>query len=205
MFFGRPPYRTLLTVCVLLIFAPARGQKSEFSEGDSEFKIGLRTNVLLDAAGVVNAAVEIPVGHKFSIAGELYFAHWRLGSLATLHLASFGAEAKWWPGRSESKRPLTGFNVGLYASYGQPWEVQWGDGWQGDQFFSAGLQLGYSLPVTPRMNAELVLGGGWFYIPEVRRYTSHNNLMVWRQTRFNVSRVTFTRAAVNLVWRLGRR
>lgn len=205
----------------MLVAVPAMGQTAGSEPND--LRVGLRTNVLMIAAGVANAAVEVPLGSSFSVAGELSFARWRMSNMAALHVAAVGAEVKFWPSagsagssgslQSEEGRvsrrvnqKLTGFNVGVHATYAQPWEVQWGEGWQGDQFFVVGAMVGYSLPITDRMNAEAVLGAGWFYTPEARHYviSEKSTHTVWQQTRRNVGRVGVTRAAINLVWRLGR-
>ncbi len=158
----------------------------------------LRTNLLADLVGGVNAGVELPAGNRFSVAADLAFAHTRIGNF-TLQAIQGNIEGRYWFKQGRNK--LTGWNVGVYATYNTRFDIQLGGGYQGDGYFSAGLSGGYSLPLSNRLNLDLSVAAGYLYSPEIRKYGKpENGHLIWEETRYNVGRFALTQVRVNLVW-----
>lgn len=165
----------------------------------------LKTNLLFDLVGAPNIGVEWLAGDKISISIDTALAFWRIDDLYTLQTAQGGLGAKYWFG-SRLDMPLTGWNAGVYAMFGNRYDVQWRDGYQGRGFVSAGLSAGYSTRIGKRMNLELSMAAGYFYTPEVRHYhRPENGHLIWQQTRYRVGRVTLTKIQLNLAWMMGKR
>ncbi len=170
-----------------------------------EFKSVLKTNLLFLAAGAPNIGVEIPFGegYRFSAGATAAATKWQINNKYALQTMQGGFDVKYWFDPEE--RPMTGFNAGLYVHFGGRYDVQWRKGWQGDRFFSTGIECGYSMPISCRFNLEFSLAAGGFHTPEARHYEVQNDYLMWRQTRYNVGRFSLTRARVNLVWLFGRK
>ena len=107
--------------------------------------IALKTNLLYDVVGAVNAEIEIPIGKRWSIGAEIMYPWWynnksnfteriRMGSLSVTY----------WLGDREKWDYLTGWNIGLMGGYGdydiQPWQEK---GWQGS-IINTALNIGYA-------------------------------------------------------------
>lgn len=159
----------------------------------------LKTNLLYDLAGGVNVGVELPIGERFSVAANLLYAHLRINNQYTV-LGEMGElEARYWFGPREKR--LTGLNVGVYGMYCNRFDVQWGDGYQGDGFWSGGISAGYSMPLSDRFNLDFSISGGYVFFPENRHYhKGENDKLLWQETRYNVGRISLTNAKVSLVW-----
>ncbi len=164
-------------------------------------RLALKTNLLFYAAGGLNVGVEVPVGRKFSASLTGVHTWLRWGKERALQTIQGGVDVKYWFDQLP-ERHLTGWNAGLYAVWGGPWDVQWNRGWQGNSFFSTGVVGGYSRPVSRRMNIELSVAAGLFHTPEARQYdrSRGGGILMWHQTRRNVSRFSITKAQINLVW-----
>lgn len=172
---------------------------SSLNEYRTVYPIAFRTNLLFNAVGAPNLGVEVPIGKRFSVAADFAYAYWRINNRYALQTIQGGIEAKYW--LSPSDRPLTGWNAGAYGMYSSRYDVQWIDGYQGDGFWSAGIGAGYSTPISNRLNLEFALAGGYFYTPEVRHYHwDPSGNLLWKETRYNVERITLTKVKVNLVW-----
>ena len=164
----------------------------------------LKTNLLFDLAGAPNIGVETSIMKQLSVTADFAYAYWRINNLYALQTIQGGVGAKYWFGPSD--RPLTGFNAGIYGTYGGRYDVQFKDGYQGDRFWSAGLSAGYSMALSNRLNLELSLAGGYFFTPEARHYhRPENGHLLWDETRYNMGRFSLTKLQVNLVWLIGKR
>lgn len=171
------------------------------SDTITTYPLALRTNLLLCLLGGPNLAIEIPINQHLSVAGGFDFAYTRLNNQYTLQTKQLTLEGRYWinPG----KNPLTGWNIGIYGTYNDRFDLQWKDGWQGDGYWSAGLSAGYSIPIANCLNIDISVMGGYFYSPEMRRYTSpQNGHLMWQETRYNVSRLMLTQIRVSIIWLL---
>lgn len=167
----------------------------------TSYPLALRTNLLLCLLGGPNLAVEIPINQHLSVAGGFDFAYTRLNNQYTLQTKQLTLEGRYW--LNPGKNPLTGWNIGVYGTYNDRFDLQWKEGWQGDGYWSAGLSAGYSMPLTNRLNMDFSVMGGYFYTPEMRRYTSpQNGHLMWQETRYNVSRIMPTQVRVSIIWLL---
>lgn len=141
---------------------------------DKRTFIGLKTNLLYDAATVLNFAVEVPFNRNFSILYEHHCPWWlSRNNRYCLEFLSFGGEFRWWfrPKTREAsadlvkRDALVGHFLGLYGMGGK-FDIQANRKfcYQGE-FFSAGLTYGYSMPVSRRLNMEFSISVGYARIP----------------------------------------
>lgn len=144
--------------------------------------LALKTNLLYDAASLLNLSVEVPVyKNEFSVLYQHHFPWWTWGkgnNEYCIRYLSFGGEARWWfkpqPQFGTDWRvprdKLTGHFLGLYVMGGK-WDFEWGRNicYQGE-FFSTGVSYGYSRPIGKRLNLEFTISLGYASIP-YRHYT----------------------------------
>jgi hypothetical protein len=168
----------------------------------NKISVAFKSNLLFVATGAPNLGVEVPLGERFSISTTGAFAYLHIDNNYALQTVQGGLDAKYWFNRKNNRR-LTGWNAGVYGLVSGPWDVQWGSGWQGDRFFTAGLVAGCAVPVARRLNMEFALAGGWFYTPEARHYIRRGDHLMWLQTRRNVHRLSLTKIQIGLVWLIG--
>jgi hypothetical protein len=167
------------------------------------YPVALRTNLLLDLIGGPNIGVEVPLGHHFSVAADFAYAHTMINNRYAFETLHGNLEGRYW-WRSDNDRPLTGWNVGIYGTYGGRYDIQWQNGVQGDRFWSAGVFGGYSLPIGRALNLDFSLGAGYLYSPQARFYERpQDGHLIWKETRYNTGRFTLTRVRVGLVWLIG--
>jgi len=171
------------------------------SESHAKFAFALRTNLLLDLVGGANIGIEIPVGNHFSVAGDFAYAYTRINNLYALQTIQGTLEGRYWLNRCENY--LTGWNIGVYATYCSRFDIQWKSGYQGDGYWSVGISGGYAVQISDRFNLDFSLLGGYFYSPEVRSYDKpRDGHLMWRETTYNMNRILLTQVRVNLVWLL---
>ena len=175
--------------------------EKEVSKNHRVYPFALKTNLLYDLIGAPNLSLEVPVGEKFSIAAGMTYAYWRINNLYALQTYHGDIEGKYW--FSSSNRLLTGWNVGVYASLGGRYDVQWKSGLQGDKFWTFGVVGGYSLPLSGAFNLDFSLAAGYIGTPEVRRYKRpQEGHLIWKETRYNTGLFSIAKACVSLVWLL---
>lgn len=141
---------------------------------DKKTRVAFKTNLLYDAATVLNFAVEVPFNEKFSILYEHHCPWWLSeNNKYCLQFLSFGGEFRWWfkpQTRPETEKrvkrdALVGHFLGLY-------------GWGGKldfqnvrkicyqaEFNSLGITYGYSMPIAKRFNMEFSISAGYAEIP----------------------------------------
>ena len=173
--------------------------------------LALKTNLLLDAASVVNLGLELPLGKRFSIGADVYCPWWR-NSGADVTIQMFGAdlEARYWFGDRERRKKMTGFFAGVYAGAGyfdfQFGRLTDGKGMQSDFFFTGGLCAGYTHAISRSLRLEYSLGVGYYHC-NFREYISV------KDTKFgDIKAIEYpwdtkrsigflpTRASMSLVW-----
>lgn len=144
----------------------------------------VKTNLLYDLASLVNLSAEVPFtiqDKKFSVLYQHHFPWWTWGQNDNEHCIRFlsmGGELRWWfkPGMTEAatrragENCLTGWFAGVYGMGGK-WDFQWKrDICHQGEFWSAGLSIGYALPIGRWANMEFSLSAGYASIP-YRGYT----------------------------------
>ncbi len=128
----------------------------------------IKTNLLFDVMTLINAEVEIPIGERWSVAGEWIFPWWvwdnhRADSRRNrIQLLNGNLEGRYWLSNREPREILTGWFAGLYAGGGLYDFERDAEGYQGEFFIAAGLSGGYEHTInrakTLRMEYSLGLG-----------------------------------------------
>jgi len=175
------------------------------------FYMDVRSNMLFDALALPNIGLEFYLGNHISLGGNWVYAWWSKNARHR-YWRAYGGElfGRWWFGNAARRKPLTGHHIGIYGQLytydferggegemgGKPggnlWEkAQWG----------AGIEYGYSLPVSRRINIDFSLGIGYTtgYYHTYKPVDTH---YVWQSTQ---QRKWFgpTKAEISLVWLIG--
>ncbi len=182
--------------------------------------LAVKTNLLFDAASLLNVELEVPIGERWSIAGEWIFPWWttcggrdnawnssKNNPRNTLEILNGNVEARYWLGDRTGKPVLTGWNVGLYAGGGLYDLERNAKGYQGEFFLAAGVSAGYAHTINKRGNLRMEYTVGFGYLEtQYRYYEEHWGIDdSWHTIRqYNGSYSWFgpTRARVSLVWLL---
>lgn len=173
--------------------------------------LAVKTNLLFDVATAMNVEVEIPIGRRWSIAGEYIFPWWLWeGRQYCLQTLSGNLEGRYWFGDREERPQLTGWFAGLYAGAGY-YDFELGDhGYQGEFYIAAGLGGGYAHTINRSGTFRMEYSVGVGYLnTKYRRYTpSQDADERWhliRRSSGNITWVGPTRARVSLVWMINGR
>lgn len=171
--------------------------------------LALKTNLLFDAALMPNIEVEVPLGKRWSLNGELMFPWWLFeGDKYCLQILMGGLEGRYWLGsrsNRENREVLTGHFLGLYAGGGK-YDLQWDrDGYQGEFFIAAGISYGYAHKIARNLRLEYNIGIGLLRTDYEHYHTLDNyQTLLWQ----NNGRYTWlgpTKLKVSLVWLLNRK
>ena len=171
----------------------------------------LKTNILLDAATIVNLGLEIPCGGRFSIAADAYFPWWQdRAKDITVQMLGADLEGRYWFGDRSRRAPLTGLFAGIYGGAGyydfQLGSLTGGDGVQGDFYMMGGICAGYAHSIGGSCRLEHSIGIGYLQ-SDYRQYitakdTKYGDIKVipypWEVKR--ISGFLPTKASVSLVW-----
>ncbi|MGM9785797.1 MAG: DUF3575 domain-containing protein [Candidatus Cryptobacteroides sp.] len=188
-------------------------EESSSLQGMNRPVFAIKTNLLFDAASLLNLGVEVPVGKRFSIAVDGYFPWWRNRSKdVTIQMLAADIEGRFWFGDRDLRKPMTGFFAGVYAGAGyfdfQLGKLTGSNGIQGDFFLTAGISAGYAHRISDHLRLEYSLGIGYIQC-NFREYVSIKDtkygdikaiLYPWEVKR--VSGVLPTKASISLVWML---
>lgn len=180
--------------------------------GSFPLYMSVKTNMLYDLLALPNVGVEFYLGRNWSVTADWVYGWWN-SNRRHRYWRAYGGEiaVRHWFGRAAEAKPLTGHHLGLYGQLltydfefggkgqiaGEPGKPLWSN-----PSYAAGVEYGYSLPITRVLNIDFTLGVGYLggkyyeYIPLDGHY-------VWQATK---RRHWFgpTRAEVSLVWLLGR-
>lgn len=183
-------------------------QDSPQQEEERKPVIALRSNLLFDAASVVNLGAELPIGRRWSIAADAYFPWWHCRQRdLTLDALAGTLDVKCWLGNRRKHDALTGWSTGLYAGAGY-YDVQLfnKNGVQGEMFIMGGASLGYAHRIAKHLRLEYSVGVGYL-VSDYRKYnavtTSEGQYIKvrqypWEDRRF--SGIFPTRLGISLVW-----
>lgn len=194
---------------------PIIAEQSPSVETPSKSKpiFAIKSNLLLDLVTAVNLALEIPIGKRWSVVGEVVYPWWRSWPANfTMQTEAYHAEMKYWLGERDSKDRLTGWNVGLYGGLGR-YDVQpfTSEGVQG-KFSDFGALVGYAHPIGGAFHAEYSLGVGYIdtSYQEYKMVTNTDEFgdikvipYPWMQNRLKT--ILPTRVGVALVWVIGKK
>lgn len=176
------------------------------------FYMALKSNLLSDAAMIPHIGAEFYLGKNLSIVGNWWYGWWD-NNRTHFWWRSYGGDLglRWWFGKAAHEKPLTGHHIGLYGgAVTYDFELG-GTGYMGGlphrtlwdrcNFFG-GVEYGYSLPITRRLNIDFTFGLGYMggkyivYDPKEKWY-------VYRETK-NLHWVGPTKLEVSLTWLIGR-
>lgn len=175
-----------------------------------------KTNLLYDAASLINLGFEIPLGRSFSLAADAVFPWWQnRKNDITIQMLGATLEGRYWFGDRSVRAPMTGFFCGVYAGGGifdfQLGKLTSGNGVQGDFYILGGVSAGYAHEICRNLRLEYSLGVGYLrtdfqdYISV--KDTKFGNIKAipypWNMKR--TSGVLPTKACISLVWMLNSR
>lgn len=190
---------------------PAETPAVEITTERKPFYMSLSTNMLYDALLVPNIGAEFYLGRNWSAAANWMYGWWDSNRRHNYWRIYGGDIAlRRWFGPAAEHKPLTGHHVGIYVQTitydfelggkGQMAGEPGGSLWDKCSF-GAGIEYGYSLPVSARFNIDFTIGvgyfGGTYY--EYRPIDGH---YVWQSTHRR-NWIGPTRAMISLVWLLG--
>jgi hypothetical protein len=165
----------------------------------------VKTNLLFDAASAINVELEIPVGKRWSVAGEWVFPWWLSNKKQyALQAGNGNLEVKYWLGSRDGRKQLTGWFAGLYGGGGY-YDLEWkNEGFQGE-FWHAGIGGGYTHNIdrSGHWRMEYALGFGYMgtgYRKYVPKMDSDNKWHLMHRGGGRLDWIGPTRAKVSLVW-----
>ncbi len=170
--------------------------------------LAIKTNLLFDVATMANVELELPIGNRWSVAGEWIFPWWVTSDNAyALQLLSGQIEGRYWLGDRETKSQLTGWFAGLYAGGGL-YDLQWqNNGYQGEFYIAAGLSAGYAHTINKSGSLRMEYSLGVGYLNTEYRYyegKQDNEYLVWQHDG-KYTWIGPTKAKVSLVWIINKR
>ena len=175
------------------------------------FYMALKTNMLYDALLLPNIGAEFYVGKNISLTADWMYGWWDRDR-THYYWRAYGGNigARWWFGKKAHKKPLTGHHLGLFAGV-ITYDFELGKGgimggvprgtlWDRCNFIS-GLEYGYSLPVTRRLNIDFSLAFGYMG-GKYLKYEPKYGFYIWQSTH-RLNWFGPTKAEISLVWLIG--
>jgi hypothetical protein len=191
-------------VCIDTIVAPVDTIVTPEPIEHKPWYIGIKTNMLYDAAAVPNLGIDIYLGKRWSIDGNWMYSWWKCDHRHR-YWRTYGGDiaVRKWFGKKAAQKPLTGHHIGLYGQI-VTYDFEWqGRGYLGDRWtYGGGLEYGYSAPIAKRLNIDFTLGLGYLR-GQYKEYLPIDKCYVWQVTKM---RNWFgpTKLEVSLVWLIGR-
>ena len=150
----------------------------------------VKTNLAYDALTMLNYAIEVPLGDRFSVMWEHYFPWWVMrNNRICVEYLTLGGEARWWfapqprpaTARRVERDRLVGHYLGAYGFWGKA-DLQWDriGCYQCYPVWSAGLTYGFVFPVSKHLNLELSASFGYARIPYQPYIPSGDWQILWR-------------------------
>lgn len=176
------------------------------------FIMAAKTNMLYDAALVPNIGAEFYLGKDLSVTGEWMYAWWDSYNRHR-YWRVYGGDLglRWWFGRKAHEKPLTGHHLGIFAG-ALTFDFELGDyGYMGGKpggtlwdrcLVHSGIEYGYSLPITRRLNIDFSIALGFLGGNYIKYFPFDNEY--FKQKEYKMRFVGPTKAEVSLVWLIGR-
>lgn len=169
------------------------------------FVFALKTNLLYDLLSGINLEVEVPVGKRFSLAGEWIFPWWLYEKKQyALEILNGNLELRYWLGERTKDNLLTGWHLGIYGGGGL-YDVEWKTkGYQGEFIIPFGISGGFTHKISENWRLEYSLGIGYVsnkyreYVPQKSEYDKRWHLI--EQRRGKSTWIGPTRVKISLVW-----
>ncbi len=178
----------------------------------SSFYMAAKTNMLYDVMLVPNAGLEFYLGKGFSLEANYMHAWWK-SDPHNWYWRTYGGDLglRYWFGTEAKNKPLTGHHIGVYGQV-LTYDFEFGNtgiigGKPGGNLidepnWTVGLEYGYSLPISKRINIDLSIGFGYhwgvFY-----EYVPVDDCYVWQATKMR-NYIGPTKASISLVYLIGK-
>lgn len=164
-------------------------------------RVALKSNLLYDAALVPNIGLEIPVGNRWSVAGNWMYAWWKCDHRHN-YWRTYGGDLEmrhWWPEGMNGR--LTGHHVGVYGQM-QTFDFETGHrGYLAPRWlWGGGVSYGYSTRLARRFNLDFTIGLGYLG-GKYKEYLPIDGCYVWQRTR-TLNYFGPTKVEATLVWLL---
>lgn len=192
--------------------APGMDETAASMRTQKPFYMGVKTNMLFDAALIPNIGAEFYLGKNLSIYGEWMYAWWD-NNARHRYWRTYGGDIglRWWFGRKAHSKPLTGHHLGVYGGIltfdvengdtgylgGKPGGTLW-DRW----LVNTGIEYGYSLPVGKRINIDFSIGLGYMGGNYIKYFPFDNDYYFDKE--YSMHFFGPTKAEISLVWLIGR-
>ncbi len=197
-----------------VITVPEGFPETEYSEVLPQTKLrkplfALKTNLLFDLVSGLNIEVEVPLGTRFSLAGEWIFPWWVYEKKQyALEILNGSLELRYWFGHRTKDNLLTGWHMGVYGGAGL-YDIEWKTkGYQGEFIIPFGLSGGFTHKISKNLRMEYALGIGYMsnkyreYVPQKCGYDNEWHLI--KQGQGKNTWIGPTRAKISLVWMINR-
>lgn len=163
-------------------------------------RVHLKTNLLYDLALMPNLQVELPLGAGFSVNGTWIMPWWNAPK-KPLYLQQHTGELElryWWKKKTNFRNYMNGWFGGLFAGKGTFDFIDGERGYRGENYWMAGLSLGYTHKIASGLGLEYVLGLGYMQM-NYRQFDYIDNCYYWKSDS-KLNWVGPVKAAVNLIW-----
>ncbi|MBD5174709.1 MAG: DUF3575 domain-containing protein [Bacteroidales bacterium] len=176
------------------------------------FYMNVRTNMLFDILAVPNIGAEFYVGKNISVYANWMYSWWDSDSHHR-YWRIYGGElgARVWFGDKAHAKPLTGHHIGIYGGL-LTFDFEWGGtGYMGGlpggtlwdrSLVNAGVEYGYSLPVSRNLNIDFSIGIGHLRGNYIKYFPFDNEYYI--QKEYKMRFWGPTKLEVSLVWLIGR-
>lgn len=181
-------------------------------ERKKPFYMALKTNLLFDALLIPSLSAEFYLGKNISIVGNWEYGWWDKNH-THFYWRYYGGDVavRWWFGKAAHAKPLTGHHLGIYGGIftydfefggkgimgGRPGHSLWDR-----SVANVGVEYGYSLPLTRRLNMDFTLGVGYARGHYVKYHPS-GAVYIWD----SLNKLRWfgpTKAEISLTWLIGR-
>lgn len=173
--------------------------------------LGLKTNMLYDAATLLNYSIEVPINRIFSIQFQQYTPWWlaKKNNLCA-QMLTLGGEARWWfaPKTSAASEKfklrdaLVGHHLGVYGLWGKfDFQINHKVGMYQCYAWSAGLSYGYAMPISRHLNLEFSISVGYANV-DYQHYIPTDNYELLIRDRDKAGKLHYfgpTKAEISLV------
>ena len=165
--------------------------------------IAIKTNLLYDIAAIPNISAELQLRRNWSV-GLGYWHAWWSSDPSHRYWRTYGGElyARKYIGTAAKRSPLSSHHLGVIGQAGTYDFEFGGTGYLSRFSYSAGVEYGYSFPVSKKINIDIstALGyiGGKYNV-----YKPIDTHYVWQHDG-HLNWIGPTKAEVSLVLQLGR-
>lgn len=186
-------------------------QTSAATETHKPFNMAVRSNLLEDVLLIPNIGIEFYLGKQWSIGLNWKYAWWNSDRKHN-YWRIYGGDIniRKYFGEKAKGKTLLGHHIGIYAQ-AVTYDFELGSkgimgGVPGGNMFDklnygGGIEYGYSLPITKRLNLDFTIGLGYLG-GQYHEYEPVDDCYVWQATKHRHYWGP-TKAEISLVWLLG--